>query len=89
MMVCYRSGRDPRRWGGMLATSAGGGRAGEQPSGRPQQIAGPIKNKPIQLPGGDLLCGSSTEHDGWRVHRERTSDLGKTWTMHATSRHGK
>jgi predicted neuraminidase len=25
------------------------------------------------------LCGSSTEHDGWRVHFERTADLGKTW----------
>ena len=23
--------------------------------------------------------GSSTEHAGWRVHMERTSDLGKTW----------
>ena len=33
----------------------------------------------VQLPGGDILCPSSTEHQGWQVHVERTPDLGKTW----------
>ena len=33
----------------------------------------------MQLPGGDILCPSSTEHQGWQVHFERTPDLGKTW----------
>jgi predicted neuraminidase len=27
-----------------------------------------------------LLCPSSTEDQGWRVHLERTPDLGRTWT---------
>jgi len=40
---------------------------------------GPIKNKPMQLPGGEVLCPSSTEDQGWRVHFERTGDLGRTW----------
>ncbi|HUT31541.1 MAG TPA: exo-alpha-sialidase [Sedimentisphaerales bacterium] len=31
---------------------------------------GPVKNKPLELPDGSLLCGSSTEHDGWQVHIE-------------------
>jgi predicted neuraminidase len=33
------------------------------------------------LADGTLLCPSSTESndDGWRVHFERTSDLGETW----------
>jgi len=31
---------------------------------------GPVKNKPLELPDGTLLCGSSTEHDGWQVHME-------------------
>jgi predicted neuraminidase len=26
-----------------------------------------------------LLCGSSTEHDGWVVHFEITPDWGRTW----------
>jgi len=34
------------------------------------RFIGPVKNKPIELPDGSLLCGSSTEHDGWQVHME-------------------
>jgi predicted neuraminidase len=46
----------------------------------PDGILGPIKNKPISLSDGSILSGSSTEHDGWRVHIERSSDNGKSWT---------
>jgi predicted neuraminidase len=55
--------------------------AGQSPKPRrlPEGILGPIKNKPVQLPTGDILCPSSTEDKGWRVHFEWTSDLGKTW----------
>ena len=45
----------------------------------PEGILGPIKNKPVQLANGDLLCPVSTEHAGWRVHFERTSNLGRSW----------
>jgi len=41
----------------------------------------PVKNKPIQLANGDVLAGSSTEDPGWRVHFEKSADLGKTWRM--------
>ncbi|MDD3713166.1 MAG: exo-alpha-sialidase, partial [Candidatus Izemoplasmatales bacterium] len=40
---------------------------------------GPVKNKPELLPGGELICPTSTEHNGWQVHMEFTSDRGKTW----------
>ena len=50
------------------------------PTRLPDGILGPIKNKPIQLANGDLLSGSSTEHAGWRVHFERSTDNGRTWT---------
>ena len=33
----------------------------------------------MQLADGTLLCPSSTEHNGWRVHLERSPDLGATW----------
>ena len=46
----------------------------------PEGILGPVRSKPIQLPNGDLLCGSSTEFPDWQVHFEHTSDLGQTWT---------
>jgi alpha-L-rhamnosidase len=63
----------------MLATSEDGGRSWSEPRRLPDGILGPIKNKPVRLADSTLLCGSSTEHQGWRVHFEWTRDLGKTW----------
>jgi predicted neuraminidase len=64
----------------MVKTSSNGGRTWGDPKKLPLGILGPIKNKPVQLKSGDILSGVSTEHDGWRVHFERSSDLGDTWT---------
>ena len=61
-------------------TSEDGGRTWSPPMRLPEGILGPIKNKPVQLLSGDILCPTSTEDGGWRVHFERTSDLGKTWS---------
>lgn len=79
LMLFYKVGPDPRTWWGMLMTSTDGGTTWSRPTRLPEQIDGPVKNKPVQLPNGDILCGSSTENDGWRVHFEVTSDLGVTW----------
>ena len=53
----------------------------------PHGILGPIKNKPVQLASGEILCPSSSETPGgesqWSVHFERTSDGGKTWSKTA------
>jgi predicted neuraminidase len=81
LMLFYKVGPKPAEWWGMLMTSTDDGRTWSKPQRLPDGILGPIKNKPVQLPGGDILCGSSTEGDGgWRVHFERTADFGKTWT---------
>ncbi|HLV79432.1 MAG TPA: sialidase family protein, partial [Chthonomonadaceae bacterium] len=72
-------GPSPRTWWGMLITSEDGGVTWSTPKRLPEGILGPIKNKPVALPDGALLCPSSTEHVGWRVHLERTPDLGATW----------
>jgi predicted neuraminidase len=45
----------------------------------PEEIFGPIKNKPEMLSNGELICPTSTEHSGWQVRMEFTSDRGKTW----------
>ena len=79
LMLFYKIGSSPKSWWGMLMTSDDGGKSWSAPRRLPQGILGPIKNKPVELPGGEILCPSSTEHDGWRVHFERTADLGKTW----------
>jgi len=79
LLLFYKVGPSPDTWWGMLITSTDAGQTWSKPRRLPDGILGPIKNKPVQLENGDLLCGSSSEHDGWRVHFERSSDLGQTW----------
>jgi len=63
--------------------SADGGRTWSAPRRLPEDILGPIKNKPVQLANGDILAPVSTEtperQSKWAVHFERTRDLGLTW----------
>lgn len=79
LLLFYKVGPSPRRWWGVLRTSADGGRTWSMPRRLPRGILGPIKNKPVVLADGALLCPSSTEQLGWRAHLERTVDLGETW----------
>lgn len=86
LLLFYKVGPSPSRWWGMLITSTDEGKTWSKPQRLPEGFLGPIKNKPIQLADGSLLCPSSTEgrggffSKGWRIHMERTPDLGATWT---------
>jgi len=79
LLLFYKVGPGPQQWWGMMTTSTDGGYTWKTPWRLPDGILGPIKNKPIELPGGAILCPSSTENRGWVVHFERTSDFGQTW----------
>jgi predicted neuraminidase len=79
LLLFYKVGPSPRRWWGMLARSGDGGRSWSEPLRLPRGILGPIKNKPIELAGGALLCPSSTETLVWRCHLERTEGHGASW----------
>src|SRR5215467_2912953 len=79
LLLFYKVGPSPSRWWGMVTTSTDGGRTWLKARRLPDGILGPIKNKPVQLRDGTLLCGSSTEHAGWQVHMEMTGDFGRTW----------
>src|ERR1051326_3130336 len=80
LLLFFKVGPSPPRWWGMLMRSTDGGKTWSAPEKLPEGILGPIKNKPVQLSDGTLLCPSSTEHAGYRIHLERTPDLGVTWT---------
>lgn len=76
-------------WWGMMTRSEDGGKTWAAPwklgedealGSRPHLI-GPVKNRAFQLEDGTIVCPSSTEHEGWRVHYEITRDLGKTWEV--------
>jgi predicted neuraminidase len=89
LMLFYKVGPSPREWWGMLMTSDDGGTTWTVPRRLPEGIDGPVKNKPVQLASGEILCGSSTENEGWRVHFEGTSDLGVTWRRTGAVNDGK
>ncbi len=89
LMLFYKVGPDPRNWWGLLVTSDDAGNTWSAPKKLPDGILGPIKNKPVQLANGDLLCPASTEHDGWEVQIESTSDLGVTWETTGSVNDGK
>lgn len=79
LLLFYKVGPSPDDWWGMLTTSSDAGATWTPPRRLPTGILGPIKNRPIEFSDGTLLCGSSTEDAGWRVHFEWTKDLGQTW----------
>jgi predicted neuraminidase len=83
LQLFYKVGPSPSAWWGMLMElpDLGAALTGKipKPQRLPEGILGPIKNKPVQLADGNILCPSSTEDHGWRVHFEWTNDLGKTW----------
>jgi len=84
LVLFYKVGPTPSTWWGMVKTSRDHGKTWGPPARLPTDpagygIVGPIKNKPVELADGTWLAGCSTEHDGWRVHFERSTDQGKTW----------
>ena len=82
LMLFYKVGPDPVDWWGELKTSADHGKTWSKAVRLPEGILGPVKNKPVLMNDGRLICPSSTENkDGrWQVHLEITKDTGKTWT---------
>ena len=80
LYLFYKVGPTPRKWWGMLKVSDDQGVSWSQASRLPEGIIGPVRAKGVMLSDGRLLCGSSTEDKGWRVHMEWTTDFGKTWT---------
>jgi len=80
LILFYKVGPNPREWWGLYMTSDDDGLTWSEPTRLPDGIYGPIKNKSVQLANGDILSPTSTEHDGWKVQIESSSDNGKTWT---------
>lgn len=87
LMLFYKVGPNPREWWGLWMTSTDSGRTWSAPSRLPNGILGPIKNKPVQLANGDILCPTSSESTNnpplWRVHFERLSNGGWNKTLPA------
>ena len=80
LILFYKVGPSPSRWWGELKRSRDHGQSWSAAERLPDGILGPVKDKAVLARDGKtLLCPSSTEHAGWRVHLETTVDWGKTW----------
>jgi predicted neuraminidase len=82
LYLFYKVGKNPREWFGALRTSPDDGQSWSTATYLPDGILGPVRNKPIELEEGIILCGSSTEDpldNTWRVHLERYTEATGTW----------
>lgn len=81
LMLFFKVGPSPQTWWGMLMTSVDDGVTWSEARRLPENILGPIKNKPLQLADGAILAPTSNEspETGWTIHFEKTRDLGRTW----------
>jgi predicted neuraminidase len=72
LYLFYKEGPSPSEWWGLVKISEDNGRSWSRARKLPGGISGPVRNKPVELEDGTILCGSSSENEGWRVHMERT-----------------
>lgn len=79
LLLFFKTGPSPSTWWGELIRSDDNGLTWTAPGRLPENIIGPVKNKPVMLANGTLLCPSSTENDGWRVHFEFTNADADSW----------
>ncbi len=76
LLLFYKVGPSPSRWWGLVRRSADGGRSWSPAKRLPPGVFGPIKNKPILGADGLMLCPSSSEDAGWRVHSNTATTAG-------------
>lgn len=91
LMLFYKVGPSPSEWWGMLITSDDDGQTWSEPrelgESKYGQLLGPIKNKPVQLEDGTIICPTSIEYenekdqDFWRVYFEISRNNGQTWEV--------
>lgn len=80
LWLYYKYGKKPDSWAGARKFSLDEGRTWSAEERLPAGILGPIKDKPLVLPSGVVVSGSSDESHGWVVWIERSVDNARTWT---------
>ncbi|MBN7815288.1 sialidase family protein [Algoriphagus pacificus] len=79
-VLYYKEGPNPREWWGLYKTSEDEGKTWSKAIQIPPGMLGPVKNKPISLPDGTILYGSSFETNGiWSMHIETSDQNLENW----------
>jgi predicted neuraminidase len=83
LLLFYKIGASPGTWKGWMRTTKDHGVTWSEAKALPEGYIGPVKNKPVLLSNGNLICPTSTEgnpgDNSWLIHFEVTPDFGKTW----------
>lgn len=82
LYLFYKVGKNPREWFGAMIISKDDGATWSAPKYLPKGILGPIRNKPVEVTPGFILCGSSTEsveNNNWRAHVEIYTEATDQW----------
>jgi predicted neuraminidase len=76
----YKVGVNPRAWSGAYLKSGDAGRTWSPPVILPAGLLGPIKNKPIVLSNGEIMCPTSVEsYRAWTGWVEVLNPDGTGW----------
>ncbi len=80
IVLYYKVGPDPRSWWGLYKTSKDNGKTWSVATQIPNNLLGPIKNKPIRLPNGKILYPTSFETPKeWNIYLEASDQNLKNW----------
>jgi predicted neuraminidase len=81
LWLYYKFGPSPSTWTAARKYSDDEGKNWSQAEHLPAGLIGPVRAKPLVLPDGTIVSGSSTEaYHSWAAWIERSIDNGKTWT---------
>lgn len=79
-VLYYKVGLNPRNWWGVYKTSSDEGATWSEEVKIPDNLLGPIKNKPVKLADGTILYPSSFEtEEKWTLHVESSDQNLKNW----------
>jgi len=80
LTLFYKVGPSPREWWGAYKTSSDQGKIWSSEVKLEEGFLGPIKNKSVFLPNGDILHPSSFETDkAWTIHMEKSDANLENW----------
>ncbi|REG82729.1 sialidase family protein [Algoriphagus antarcticus] len=79
-VLYYKIGPNPRDWWGVYKTSSDEGKIWSEEIKIPDNLLGPIKNKPVRLADGTILYPSSFEtQKKWTLHVESSDQNLENW----------
>lgn len=81
LWLFFKAGPSPSEWSGLRMVSTDEGRTWSTPQLLPAGLLGPARTKPLLLPDGTLLAGTSVEAwNTWAAWIERSTDNAQTFT---------